>query len=133
MLGYLGQAALLAIGGHMVVEHQLSIGALVAFFLYLNRVLRTDSAARPAVQHLPAGQAAVVKLRTLFSVDPSTPEAAGATELPPIEGEIVFDHGHLRPTTPLLRSCAIIDLRIAAGETSRSWVRPGRVSRRWRS
>ena len=37
LLGYLGQAALLAIGGNMVVHHQLSIGALVAFFLYLNR------------------------------------------------------------------------------------------------
>ena len=37
MLGYLGQAALLAIGGNMVLHHQLSIGALVAFFLYLNR------------------------------------------------------------------------------------------------
>jgi ABC-type bacteriocin/lantibiotic exporter with double-glycine peptidase domain len=37
LLGYLGQAALLAIGGHMVIRHQLSIGAVVAFFLYLNR------------------------------------------------------------------------------------------------
>ena len=37
LLGYLGQGALLAIGGHMVVHHELIIGALVAFFLYLNR------------------------------------------------------------------------------------------------
>ena len=37
MLGYLGQGALLAIGGNMVLHHQLTIGALVAFLLYLNR------------------------------------------------------------------------------------------------
>ena len=37
MLGYLGQGALLAIGGNMVVHHQLKLGVLVAFFLYLNR------------------------------------------------------------------------------------------------
>jgi ATP-binding cassette subfamily B protein len=116
MLGYLGQAALLAIGGHMVVEHQLSIGALVAFFLYLNRFFAPIQLLVQQYNTFQQGQAAVVKLRTLFSVDPSTPEAAGATELPPIEGEIVFDHVTFGydPATPVVCD---IDLRIAAGET----------------
>ena len=43
MLGYLGQVVLLAVGGTMVSHHQLSVGALVAFFLYLNRFLRPCS------------------------------------------------------------------------------------------
>ena len=55
LLGVLGQAALLAIGGDMVVHQQLSIGALFAFFLYLNRFFQPIQLARPAVQHLPAG------------------------------------------------------------------------------
>jgi ATP-binding cassette, subfamily B, bacterial len=116
MLGYLGQAALLAIGGHMVVEHQLSIGALVAFFLYLNRFFAPIQLLVQQYNTFQQGQAAVVKLRTLFSVDPSTPEAADATELPPIEGEIVFDHVTFGydPAAPVVRD---IDLRIAAGET----------------
>jgi ATP-binding cassette subfamily B protein len=116
MLGYLGQAALLAIGGHMVVEHQLSIGALVAFFLYLNRFFAPIQLLVQQYNTFQQGQAAVVKLRSLFSVDPSTPEAVDAPELPPIEGEIVFDHVTFGydPAQPVVRD---IDLRIAAGET----------------
>ncbi len=116
MLGYLGQAALLAIGGQMVLEHQLSIGALVAFFLYLNRFFAPIQLLVQQYNTFQQGQAAVVKLRSLFSVDPSTPEAADATELPPIEGEIVFDHVTFGydPEAPVVRD---IDLRIAAGET----------------
>jgi ATP-binding cassette, subfamily B, bacterial len=116
MLGYLGQAALLAIGGHMVLEHQLSIGALVAFFLYLNRFFAPIQLLVQQYNTFQQGQAAVVKLRSLFSVEPSTPEAADATELPPIEGEIVFDQVTFGydPASPVVRD---IDLRIAAGET----------------
>jgi ATP-binding cassette subfamily B protein len=116
MLGYLGQAALLAIGGHMVVEHQLSIGALVAFFLYLNRFFAPIQLLVQQYNTFQQGQAAVVKLRSLFSVDPSTPEAPDATELPPIEGGIVFDHVTFGydPAAPVVRD---IDLRITAGET----------------
>jgi ATP-binding cassette subfamily B protein len=116
MLGYLGQAALLAIGGHMVLDHQLSIGALVAFFLYLNRFFAPIQLLVQQYNSFQQGQAAVVKLRSLFSVDPSTPEAADASELPPIEGEIVFDHVTFGydPAAPVVRE---IDLRIAAGET----------------
>jgi ATP-binding cassette, subfamily B, bacterial len=116
MLGYLGQAALLAIGGQMVIEHQLSIGALVAFFLYLNRFFAPIQLLVQQYNTFQQGQAAVVKLRSLFSVNPSTPEAADATELPPIEGEIVFEHVTFGydPAAPVVRD---IDLRIAAGET----------------
>ena len=55
LVGVLGQVVLLAIGGNMVLHHTLTIGALVAFFLYLNRFFAADPAPRPAVQLLPAG------------------------------------------------------------------------------
>lgn len=116
MLGYLSQAALLAIGGNMVIHHHLSIGALVAFFLYLNRFFSPIQLLVQQYNSFQQGQAAVFKLRTLFAVDPSTPEKPDAAELPPIEGEIVFDHVSFGydPATPVVRD---IDLRIRAGET----------------
>jgi ATP-binding cassette, subfamily B, bacterial len=116
MLGYLSQAALLAIGGNMVIHHRLSIGALVAFFLYLNRFFSPIQLLVQQYNSFQQGQAAVFKLRTLFAVDPSTPEKLDAVELPPIEGEIVFDHVTFGydPATPVVRD---IDLRIRAGET----------------
>jgi ATP-binding cassette subfamily B protein len=116
LLGYLAQGALLAIGGNMVVHHQLSIGALVAFFLYLNRFFAPIQLLVQQYNTFQQGQASIVKLRTLFAIAPSTPEAPAATELPPIEGEIVFDHVTFGydPAVPVVRD---LDLRIRAGES----------------
>ncbi len=116
MLGYLGQAALLGIGGEMVLHHHLSIGALVAFFLYLNRFFAPIQLLVQQYNTFQQGQSSVRKLRTLFRTDPSTPQRPDAAELPPVRGEIVFDQvsfGYL-PQTPVLRE---VSLSIAPGET----------------
>jgi ATP-binding cassette subfamily B protein len=116
LLGYLGQGALLAIGGHMVADHQLGIGALVAFFLYLNRFFAPIQLLVQQYNTFQQGQSSLIKLRTLFAIPPSTPEAPDASELPPIDGEIVFHHVTFGydPATPVIRD---VDLRIAAGQT----------------
>jgi ATP-binding cassette, subfamily B, bacterial len=116
MLGYLGQASLLAIGGNMVIHHQLSIGALVAFFLYLNRFFAPIQLLVQQYNTFQQGQSSVTKLRSLFQTDPSTPQRPDAEVLPPVEGEIVFDHVDFGydPETPVLRD---VNLRIAPGET----------------
>ncbi|HTW11397.1 MAG TPA: ABC transporter ATP-binding protein, partial [Solirubrobacteraceae bacterium] len=116
MLGYLGQASLLAIGGKMVVDHTLSIGALVAFFLYLNRFFAPIQLLVQQYNTFQQGQSSVLKLRNLFRTDPSTPQRPDAEVLPPVEGEIVFEDvsfGYL-PGKPVLRD---VNLRIAPGET----------------
>ena len=115
-LGYLGQGALLAIGGNMVLHHELGIGALVAFFLYLNRFFAPIQLLVAQYNTFQQGQSSLVKLRTLFATQPSTPQAAGATELPPIGGEIVFERVTFGydPAVPVIRK---VDLRIRAGET----------------
>ncbi len=116
MLGYLGQGALLAIGGHMVLDHELSLGALVAFFLYLNRFFAPIQLLVQQYNTFQQGQSSVLKLRTLFQTEPNTPEKPDASQLPPLEGEIVFDavsFGYLEDQ-PVLRD---VDLRIAPGET----------------
>jgi ATP-binding cassette subfamily B protein len=116
LLGYLGQGALLAIGGNMVVHHQLSIGALIAFFLYLNRFFAPIQLLVQQYNTFQQGQASVTKLRLLFQTDPTTPQGPDAEVLPPVEGEIVFDHVSFGydPATPVLRD---VNLRIAPGET----------------
>ena len=116
LLGYLAQAGLLAIGGNMVIHHQLSIGALVAFFLYLNRFFAPIQLLVQQYNTFQQGQASIVKLRTLFATQPSTPELAAATTLPPIHGEIVFDRVTFGydPAVPVIRD---VDLRVRTGET----------------
>jgi ATP-binding cassette subfamily B protein len=116
MLGVLGQAALLAIGGTMVLHHSLSIGALVAFFLYLNRFFQPIQLLVQQYNSFQQGQSSILKLRGLLSTQPSVEEAVGAVDLPPVAGEIVFDHVTFGydPEHPVLHD---VELRIAPGET----------------
>jgi ATP-binding cassette subfamily B protein len=115
-LGYLGQAALLAIGGNMVLHHHLSLGALVAFFLYLNRFFAPIQLLVQQYNTFQQGQSSILKLRTLFQTEPSTPQAPGALTLPPVAGEIVFDSVGFsyHVGKPVLQD---VNLRIAPGET----------------
>ncbi len=116
LVGWLGQAALLGIGGEMVVHHSLSPGALIAFFLYLNRFFAPIQLLVQQYNGFQQGQASVLKLRTLLSSEPTVTQAPDAVELPLIEGEIVFDNVTFGydPDVPVLRD---VNLRIAPGET----------------
>ena len=116
LLGVLGQAAMLGIGGDMVLRHSLSLGALVAFFLYLNRFLQPIQLLVQQYNTYQQGQASVNKLRTLLETAPSVAEAEGAVDLPPLLGEIVFEHVFFGydPAIPVLED---VDLVIAPGET----------------
>jgi ATP-binding cassette, subfamily B, bacterial len=116
MLGFLGQAVMLAIGGTMVAHHKLTVGALVAFFLYLNRFFQPIQLLVQQYNTYQQGQASVNKLRTLCDTEPEVPEAFDATELPPIEGAISFEHVSFAylPGRMVLED---VDLTVAPGET----------------
>jgi ATP-binding cassette subfamily B protein len=100
----------------MVVRHSLSPGALIAFFLYLNRFLAPIQLLVQQYNSFQQGQASVLKLRTLLSTEPTVTEAPDAIELPPIDGKIVFDEVTFGydPDVPVIRD---VNLRIAPGET----------------
>ncbi len=116
LVGWLGQAALLAVGGWMVVHRQLSAGDLVAFFLYLNRFFAPIQLLVQQYSTYQQGQASVLKLRTLLGTDPAVLEAPDAATLPVIEGEIVFESVTFAygDGPDVLHD---VDLRIAPGET----------------
>ncbi len=116
LLAVLAQAAMLAIGGDMVVHKQLSIGALFAFFLYLNRFFQPIPLLVQQYNTYQQGQASVVKLRTLLEAEPTVVESPDAVELPPIDGEITFEHLSFGydPAVPVIED---VNLRISPGET----------------
>ncbi len=116
LLGYLGQGALLAIGGDMVLHHSLSIGALIAFFLYLNRFLQPIQLLVQQYNTYQQGQASIIKLRGLLETRPSVEEAAAAQALGEIEGRIDFEDvvfGY-DPELPVVSE---VNLTIRPGET----------------
>ncbi len=116
MLGYVGQGVLLAVGGTMVLDHTLTIGALAAFFLYLNRFFQPIQLLVQQYNTYQQGQASVTKLRTLLTTEPTVLEAPDAVDLPPVEGNITFEDVTFGydPETPVISD---INLTIAAGET----------------
>jgi ATP-binding cassette, subfamily B, bacterial len=116
MLGYLAQAAILAIGGVMVLHGSLSIGNLTAFFLYVSRFMLPIQLLAQQYNTYQQGQSSMVKLRALLAVEPSVPEAPDATDLPLINGDIEFDHVAFGydPAVPVVHD---INLRVSAGET----------------
>ncbi len=116
MLGYLAQAAILAIGGTMVLHGSLSIGALTAFFLYVSRFMLPIQLLVQQYNTYQQGQSSMVKLRSLLAVEPSVPEAPDAVDLPPVNGDIEFEHVAFGydPEVPVVHD---IDFRVSAGET----------------
>jgi ATP-binding cassette subfamily B protein len=116
VIGILAQALLLGIGGRMVLAHRLTLGALIAFFLYLNRFFAPIQLLVQQYNALQQGRSSIIRLRELLETAPSVDEVAGAPDLAPIEGRITFDHVTFGydPARPVL---ADVNLEIAPGES----------------
>ncbi|MGH2363161.1 MAG: ABC transporter ATP-binding protein, partial [Chloroflexota bacterium] len=115
-IGVVAQALVVAVGGVMVLHHQLTIGTLTAFVLYLTSFFAPIQQIAQLYNTYQQGTAAIAKLADLLSTQPTVPELPGAPDMPPMEGEIVLDGVDFGydPSVPVLRN---VDLRIAAGET----------------
>ena len=74
-IGVLGQAALLLIGGHMVLRGELSVGELTAFILYLGALFQPMQQLVQVYNLYQQGQVAVGKLRELLATEPEVQEA----------------------------------------------------------
>ncbi|MEU4562778.1 ABC transporter ATP-binding protein [Actinoplanes sp. NPDC023936] len=116
VIGLLGLAALLLIGGRMVLRGTLTIGELTAFVLYLNAFFQPVQQLVQLYTNYQQARAALGKLRGLLGTSPTVHEKSSAVALPPIDGEI-----ELRGVTfgyfddrPVLRD---VSLRISPGET----------------
>jgi ATP-binding cassette subfamily B protein len=116
MLGVLGQAAVLFIGGDMVLHHHLTVGELTAYILYLNSLFQPVQQLVQIYNNYQQGRAAIVKLREFLQGDPAVVEAPDAEEIGALVGRIEFadvSFGY-DPEQPVLRH---VNLAVAAGET----------------
>ena len=118
VISVFGQLLILGIGGAMYLHHpqEINLGQLTAFFLYVNRFFSPIQLLVQQYNTFQQGRASVFKLRGLLETEPSVLEAPDAVELPPIRGEIRFDHVSFGydPAVPVLHD---VDLTIAPGET----------------
>ncbi|MDP9847867.1 ABC transporter ATP-binding protein [Streptosporangium lutulentum] len=116
LVGFLGQAMILAVSGHMVLRHELTVGELIAFSLYLNSFFAPIQQLVQLYNVYQQGQSSVTKLRELLDTEPTVAESPDAAELPPVRGELLFEDvgfGYLEDR-PVLSG---VNLRVRAGET----------------
>ncbi len=116
VIGMVGMAALLLIGGRMVLAGTLSLGELTAFVLYLNAFFAPVQQLVQLYTNYQQGRAAVIKLRELLATEPSVLEAPDPLDLPPVRGEIIFQDVFFgyQKSRPVLKN---VNLHIAPGET----------------
>lgn len=116
VVGMVGMAALLLIGGQRVLAGGLSIGVLTAFVLYLNAFFAPVQQLVQLYTNYQQGRAAVVKLGDLLALPPTVAEKEQAAQLPPIQGAIRFDSVFFgyQKSRPVLEK---VTLDIAPGET----------------
>ena len=90
-IGVATQAVLLAVGGAMTASGRITVGELAAYLLFLTAFFAPVQALAQLYNSYQQGNAAIIKLRELFSTESSVRERPGAALLAPAQGEIVFD------------------------------------------
>jgi ATP-binding cassette, subfamily B, bacterial len=116
LISVFGQMLILGVGGELLLQHQINLGELTAFFLYVNRFFSPIQLLVQQYNTFQQGRASIFKLSTLLEIEPTVKESPTAVELPPIRGEIRFDHVSFGydPAVPVLHD---VTLTIEPGET----------------
>jgi len=116
MMGVLAQAAVLLIGGDMVLHHHLTVGELTAYVLYLNSLFLPVQQLVAIYNNYQQGTAAVVKIRDFLGAEPGVAEAARAQDAGRIRGAVEFRNVSFgyEPGQLVIKD---VNLRIGAGET----------------
>jgi len=109
------QVAILALGGWLALQHQITLGTFLAFSTYVTQLM---APARQLAGVLTIGQQARAGLERIFQLldlAPAIADAPDAVELPEVRGDITFSGVRFRygDGDPVLDG---VDLHIAPGE-----------------
>src|SRR3954452_24831354 len=112
----LGQVGVLALGGWLAIQGEISIGTFLAFSTYLVQLLAPVRMFAGMVAVAEQARAGTERIFELIDSNPLVTEKPDAGDLPAVAGEVTFDHvsyGYLR-SEPVLQD---FSLRVAPGET----------------
>lgn len=101
LMSGLGTAIILGYGGSLVLRHEITVGELAAFVLYLGMFFGPIQTMGDLYNAVLSTAASAERIFQLLDTSPQIRDRPAATPLPPIRGHIVFDHVWLRyDTTP---------------------------------
>jgi len=103
-------------GGYQVMAGTMGVGVLLGFILYIQRFFEPIIQLTMLYTQMQRAMASGARIFELLDVEPEIVDAPDAIELPPISGEVKFDHLSFsyEPGTEVLHD---IDLTIKPGET----------------
>jgi ABC-type multidrug transport system fused ATPase/permease subunit len=101
LIAGLGNAILLAYGGALVMQREITVGELAAFILYLAMFFGPIQTMGDLYNAVLSTAASAERIFQLLDTEPQIHDQPGAAPLPPVRGHILFEHVHLRyDTTP---------------------------------
>jgi ATP-binding cassette subfamily B protein len=92
LMSALATVGILLFGGFQVLNGHVEIGVLVGFIAALNGFFDPINQLSQVYTTYQSGMAALDKIFELLDTEPDLVDAPGAHDLPPIRGEIRFDH-----------------------------------------
>ncbi|MCS7002056.1 MAG: ABC transporter ATP-binding protein/permease, partial [Dehalococcoidia bacterium] len=112
----LALAIVIALGGWLVINGDLTAGALVAFALYVNRFFEPIRDLTLRLTTMQQAMASGERILEIIDTPVALTDAPEPIDLRPIRGDIVFDNVHFQyaPGAPVLRG---LNLTIRAGQT----------------
>ncbi|MFC1978407.1 ABC transporter ATP-binding protein [Chloroflexota bacterium] len=84
-------AIVILVGGNMVLDEQIGIGVLIGFLMFILRFFNPVRELSMLYTLLQRAMASGARIFELLNVEPEIKDAPGASELPPINGEIKFE------------------------------------------
>ncbi|MDP9371138.1 MAG: ABC transporter ATP-binding protein/permease, partial [Chloroflexota bacterium] len=115
LLSGMATVIVLVVGGNLVLNGELTIGALTAFIGYVARFFQPVRTLSERYNTLQSATVAAERIFEVLDEPVEIADAPGAKELPPVRGEVVFDHvtfGY--GSRPVIHD---LDLTIPAGAT----------------
>lgn len=109
-------AMVIVFGGSQVIAGEIGLGVLVGFVLYVQRFFEPVRRLSQQYTQLQRAMAGGQRIFELLDTKPEIVDAPDAIELPPIEGEIRFDHVHFEYVTGV-EVLHDINLQVRPGET----------------
>jgi ABC-type multidrug transport system fused ATPase/permease subunit len=109
-------ALVIIYGGYQVLAETMTVGILLGFILYIQRFFEPIIQLTMLYTQMQRAMASGARIFELLDVEPEIEDAPDAVELPPITGEVKFNHLSFsyEPGTEVLHD---IDLTINPGET----------------
>src|SRR5450755_188413 len=92
LLSTLATAIVAGFGGWLAINHQIPVGVVVAFFLYVQQFFRPIQIISNIYTQVQSAVAGTERIFQLVDEPVEQKDVPGAQPLPPVVGRVVFDH-----------------------------------------